>query len=116
LRKAEIVVVHRPTEAVPASFWSEYLSKMSPEWKTSLGADVTVRWPVGVGAEYNEGVAATVQRTPDSIGYVEFIYAIQHELSFARVRNAAGQFIKADTASVTEAARTAGTLDRGFRA
>ena len=116
LPKAEIVVIHRSDGSGTSFVWSEYLSKVSPEWKASVGAGVAVRWPVGVEAEYNEGVAATVQRTPDSIGYVEFIYAIQHELSFGTVRNAAGQFIKADIASVTEAARTAGALDRDSRA
>jgi len=115
LPKAGIVVVHRSDGSGTSFVWSEYLCKVSPEWKVSVGADVTVHWPVGLGAEYNEGVAAAVQRTPDSIGYVEFIYAIQHELSFGTVRNAAGQFIKADIASVTEAARTAGAPDRGSR-
>jgi len=116
LPRAEIVVIHRSDGSGTSFVWSQYLSKVSPEWKASVGADVSVHWPVGVGAEYNEGVAATVQQTPDSIGYVEFIYAIQHELSFGTVKNAAGQFIKADIASVTEAARTAGALDRDSRA
>jgi len=116
LPAAEIVVIHRSDRSGTSFVWSDYLSKVSADWKASVGADVAVRWPVGVGAEYNEGVAATVQQTPDSIGYVEFIYAIQHELSFGTVRNASGQFIKADIASVIEAARTAGALDRDSRA
>jgi len=75
-----------------------------------------VRWPVGIGAEGNEGVASAVQQTPNSLGYVEFIYAIQHELSFGAVRNAAGQFIKANISSVTAAAAaTAGSLGQDFR-
>ena len=116
LPDAEIVVVHRSDGSGTSFVWSEYLSKVSAEWKATVGAGVTVPWPLGVGAQYNEGVAATVDQTPNSIGYVELIYAIQHELSFGAVRNAAGKFIKADLASVTEAARTAGILDRGLRA
>ena len=73
--------------------------------EASVGAGATVQWPVGIGAEHNEGVAATVQQTPNSIGYVEFIYAIQHELNFGVVRNAAGRFIKADISSVTRCCR-----------
>jgi phosphate ABC transporter phosphate-binding protein len=115
LPDAEIAVVHRSDASGTSFVWSEYLSKASPGWKTSVGSGVNVPWPVGIGAERNEGVAATVQRTPNSIGYVEFIYAIQHELRFASVRNAAGQFIKADIASVREASASAGQPDRGFR-
>ncbi len=115
LPNAEITVVHRSDASGTSFVWSDYLSKVSPEWKASVGADVSVSWPVGVGAAYNDGVAGTVQHTPNSIGYVEFIYAIQHELSFAAVKNAAGRFIKADLASVTEAARSSGTPDRSFR-
>ena len=70
---------------------------------------------MGIGAEHNEGVASTVQQTPNSIGYVEFIYALQHELSFGLVRNAAGRFIKADISSVTDAAtETPDNPDQGF--
>jgi phosphate transport system substrate-binding protein len=105
LPDAEIAVVHRSDGSGTTFVWSDYLSKVSPEWKTSVGHGDTVRWPIGAGAEHNEGVASTVQQTPNSIGYVEFIYAIQHELSFGVVRNAAGEFIKADLASVAAAAR-----------
>ena len=115
LPDAEITVVHRSDASGTSFVWSDYLFKVSPAWKTSVGADVNVPWPVGVGAAYNDGVAGTVQHTPNSRGYVEFIYAIQHELSFAAVKNAAGRFIKADLASVTEAARSSGTPDRSFR-
>jgi phosphate transport system substrate-binding protein len=115
LPDAEIVVIHRSDTSGSTYAWSDYLSKVSPEWKTSVGAGIDLHWPVGVGAEHNEGVAAAVQETTNSIGYVEFIYALQHELGFAIVRNSAGQFVKADIASVTEAARSAGSPDRGFR-
>ena len=103
------------SDASGTSFvWTDYLSKVSPEWKSSVGSDVSVSWPVGVGAAYNDGVATTVQSTPNSVGYVELIYAIQHELSFAAVKNSAGEFIKADLASVTEAARASAGLDNTF--
>jgi phosphate transport system substrate-binding protein len=109
LPDADIVVVHRSDGSGTSFVWTDYLSKISREWKASVGAGATVQWPVGIGAEHNEGVASTVQQTANSIGYVEFIYAIQHELNFGVVRNAAGRFIKADISSVTDAA--AGTSD-----
>jgi phosphate transport system substrate-binding protein len=115
LPNADIVAVHRSDGSGTTFVWSDYLSKISPQWKTSVGAGATVQWPVGVGAEGNEGVAATVQHTPNSIGYVEFIYAIQHELSFGAIRNAAGQFIKADISGVTAAAATATAPSHDFR-
>jgi len=74
-----------------------------------VGAGITLNWPVGTGAEHNEGVAAMVQRTPNSIGYVELVFAIQHQLSFGAVRNAAGEFIRADLESVSAAAGPAMT-------
>ena len=104
LPDAEIVVVHRSDGSGTSFVWTDYLSKVSPDWKARAGSGVTVAWPVGKGAEGNEGVASTVQETPDAIGYVELIYAIQHKLSFGAVRNAAGQFVQASLASVTAAA------------
>ena len=104
LPDATVAVVHRSDGSGTSFVWTDYLSKVSPQWKSSVGASTTVQWPVGTGAEGNEGVASAVQQTPNSIGYVEFIYAIQHEISFGAVSNAAGQFIKADISSVTAAA------------
>ena len=80
-----------------------------------MGSGTAVNWPVGVGAERNEGVADTVRKTPNSIGYVEFIYALQHELNFAAVRNAAGDYVKADLDSETAAGKSAGTAGDDFR-
>jgi phosphate transport system substrate-binding protein len=112
----EIVVVHRTDGSGTTFVWTDYLSKVDPEWKRRVGASTTVSWPVGVGAELNDGVAAMVRQTPDSIGYVELIYAIQHELSFGAVQNRAGNFIKADLSSVTAAAATAAdTANSDFR-
>jgi phosphate transport system substrate-binding protein len=108
LPDADIVVVHRSDGSGTTFVWSDYLSKISPQWKTSVGVGTAVPWPVGTGAERNEGVAAAVQKTLNSIGYVEFIYAIQHELSFGSIRNASGEFVKANISSVTAAAGSPG--------
>ena len=104
LPDAEIVVVHRSDGSGTSYAWSDYLSKTSVEWKTTVGVGTTLHWPVGKEAEHNDGVAALVQRTPNSIGYVELVYAIQHQLSFGAVRNAAGEYIRADLSSLNAAA------------
>jgi phosphate ABC transporter phosphate-binding protein len=106
LPDAGIVVVHRSDGSGTSYVWTDYLAKVSPQWKTSVGSGLSVRWPVGVGAEHNEGVAAMVKATPNSIGYVELIYAIQHQLNYGAVQNREGRFIKADLASVSAAAET----------
>jgi phosphate transport system substrate-binding protein len=104
LPDSDIIVVHRSDGSGTSFAFTDYLSKISPQWKDSVGVGLTVEWPLGSAAERNEGVAATVERTPNSIGYVEFVYAVQHELSFEAVKNAAGVFIKPSISSVTEAA------------
>jgi len=116
LPDVSIVPVHRSDGSGTTFVWSEYLAKVSAEWKNSVGSGATVKWPVGIGAERNEGVASTVQQTPNSIGYVEFVYALQHELSFGAVKNPSGQFVKADISSVMAAARASQNPDAGFRA
>jgi phosphate ABC transporter phosphate-binding protein len=118
LPDTDIVVVHRSDGSGTSFVWTDYLSKVSPKWKESVGAGTDVRWPAGVGAEGNEGVATFVGQTPNSIGYVELIYAIQHEIHFGAVRNSSGTFIKAGLSSVTEAAGAAGAVEganRDFR-
>lgn len=115
LPDAQIVVVHRSDGSGTSYVWTDYLRKVSPQWKSSVGAGTTVNWPVGIGAERNEGVAAAVQQTPNSIGYVEFIYALQHELRFGSVRNAAGQSVVASLSSVTAAASRNGPPVQDFR-
>lgn len=105
LPDAEIVVVHRSDGSGTTFAWTDYLSKVSAAWKKTAGAPATtINWPVGEGAERNDGVADLVRQTANSIGYVELIYAIQHELHYGAIRNAAGNFIKADLSSVTAAA------------
>ncbi len=104
LPNSDIVVVHRSDGSGTTYIWTDYLSKVSEEWKTKVGKGTSVNWPVGLGGKGNEGVAGLVKQTPNSIGYVELIYAIQNNLAYGRVRNAAGVFVKADLASVSAAA------------
>jgi phosphate transport system substrate-binding protein len=100
----DIVVVHRSEGSGTTYIWTDYLSKVSDEWKTKVGTGASVNWPVGLGAKGNEAVAGTIKNTPNSFGYVELIYAIQNNMPYGRVRNSSGTFIKADLASVTAAA------------
>jgi phosphate ABC transporter phosphate-binding protein len=112
LPDAEIAVVHRSDGSGTTFVWTSFLSLASPEWKSSVGSGSHVAWPAGTGAAGNDGVADLTRKTPNSIGYVELIYAIQHELNYAAVRNPAGEFIKADLASITAAASDA-TMEKG---
>jgi phosphate transport system substrate-binding protein len=91
LPDAAINVIHRSDGSGTTFVWSDYLSKINSNWKTSVGSGTVLRWPVGTGAERNEGVASAVQQTPNSIGYVEFLYAIQHELSFGAMSECGGR-------------------------
>lgn len=112
----EIVVVHRSDGSGTTFVWSDFFSKVSPEWKNAIGRGSALNWPVGVGVERNEGVALTVQGTPNAIGYVEMVFALQHQLSFGAVQNPAGVFVRADLASVRAAAVTvAANMPEDFR-
>jgi phosphate transport system substrate-binding protein len=104
LPAADITVVHRSDGSGTSYVWTDYLSKVSPEWKAKIGAGTSVNWPVGVGAKGNEGVTGQVKQTPNSLGYVELIYAEQNNLSFASVKNSSGEFIKPSLDSITAAA------------
>ncbi len=104
LPNASITVVHRSDGSGTTFVWSDYLSKVSPEWKSKVGAQTSLSWPVGLGQKGNEGVAGFVKQTPNSIGYVELIYAVQNKMGYGFVKNAAGVFLKADLAGVTAAA------------
>jgi phosphate transport system substrate-binding protein len=116
LPDAEIQVVYRSDGSGTTFVWTSFLSLVSPEWKTRAGEGPDVHWPVGTGASGSNGVAEKVAKTPDSIGYVELIYAVQHQLDYASVRNPAGEFIKADLESITlAAAGAAGAGESGFR-
>jgi phosphate ABC transporter phosphate-binding protein len=116
LPNAEIAVIHRTDGSGTTFVWTSFLSEASPEWKSRAGSGTHVYWPIGIGATGNDGVAALVASTPNSIGYVELIYAIHHELNYAAVENPAGQFIKADLASITAAATEAAEpIGKDFR-
>jgi len=104
LPDAEIVVVHRSDGSGTSFVFTDYLSKVSPEWKKDVGSNTSVRWPVGIGQKGNEGVAGFVKQTPNSIGYVELIYALQNKMGYGSLENSAGVFLKADLNSVTAAA------------
>ncbi len=104
LPNEDITVVHRSDGSGTSFVWTDYLSKVSPEWKSKVGANTSVNWPVGLGGKGNEGVAGLVKQTPNSIGYVELIFAAQNKMEYGSVKNAAGNFVKAEAATVTEAA------------
>ena len=112
----DIVVVHRSDGSGTTYIWTDFLSKVNDGWKARVGKGTSVNWPVGLGGKGNEGVAGLVKATPNSIGYVELIYAIQSSMPYGRVKNAAGEFVKADLASVTAAAAaTAKEMPDDFR-
>jgi phosphate transport system substrate-binding protein len=103
----EIVVVHRSDGSGTTFIYTDYLSKISPEWKQKVGNNTSVNWPTGIGGKGNEGVSGQVKQTPGAIGYVELIYAIQNKMPYAEVKNAAGEFVKPTLESVTAALSTA---------
>jgi len=100
----DIVVVHRSDGSGTSYIFTDFLSKASDDWKNKVGKATSVNWPVGLGGKGNEGVSGLVKQTPDSIGYVELIYAIQNNIPFGKVQNASGQYVKASLESVSSAA------------
>src|SRR5579862_3996413 len=100
----DIVVVHRSEGSGTSFIWTDFLSKASEDWKNKVGKGASVNWPVGLGVKGNEGVTGLIKQTPGSIGYVELIYALQNNIPYGKVQNAAGKFLKADLAGVTAAA------------
>jgi len=101
---ADITVVHRSEGSGTTYIWCDYLSKVSADYKKTVGVNTSVNWPVGVGGKGNEGVAGLVKQTPGAIGYVELIYALQNKISYGSVQNLAGEFVRASTGSVSNAA------------
>jgi phosphate transport system substrate-binding protein len=100
----EIVVVHRSDGSGTTFIWTDYLSKVSPEWQKKVGANGSVSWPVGLGGKGNDGVTGLVKQTPNSLGYVELAYAVKNNLAYASIKNADGAYVKPSFDSVTEAA------------
>ena len=111
----DIIVVHRSDGSGTSFIWTDYLSKVSSEWKTQVGSDTSVRWPLGMGGKGNEGVAGLVRQLQGSIGYVELIYALQNNIPYGSVRNSSGNFVKASLESVTAAAASAAKMPADFR-
>lgn len=99
-----ITVVHRSDGSGTTFIYTNYLIKVSPEWKSKVGNDVSVKWPAGVGGKGNEGVASYVQRIKGAIGYVEYAYALQNKLTYAMLKNKDGSFVKPDAKSFQAAA------------
>jgi phosphate transport system substrate-binding protein len=111
----EIIVVHRSDGSGTSFIWTDYLSKVSPDWKAQVGADTSVKWPVGMGGKGNEGVSGLVHQLSGSIGYVELIYAVQQKIPYGVVRNSSGNFVKGSLESVTAAAASAPKMPADFR-
>jgi phosphate transport system substrate-binding protein len=112
----DIVVVHRSDGSGTTYIWTDYLSKVSDNWKNKVGKGTSVNWPVGLGGKGNEGVTGLIKQTPNSIGYVELIYAAQNSVPYGSVKNSSGNFVKADLAGVSEAAAAAAkTMPDDFR-
>jgi phosphate transport system substrate-binding protein len=104
LPAADIAVVHRSDGSGSTYIWADYLAKVSPEWKERVGVGTDLKWPVGVGAQKNDGVAGQIARTPGSIGYVELIFVLRNQIQYGAVQNREGEFVRADLKSVTTAA------------
>src|SRR5229473_6762969 len=116
LPDADIVVVHRSDGSGTTYIWTDYLSKVSTEWKDKVGKGASVNWPVGLGDKGNEGVTGQIKNASNSIGYVELIYAVSNNIRYGSVKNSSGAFVKADLASVSAAAAAAAkTMPDDFR-
>jgi len=112
----DIVVVHRSDGSGTTFIWTDFLSKASSDWKSKVGSGTSINWPVGLGGKGNEGVSGLIKQTPDSIGYVELIYALQNNIPFGLVQNLDGKFVKASLEGVTAAAAGAAkTIPDDFR-
>ncbi len=110
-----IIVIHRSDGSGTTYIFTDYLSKVSKEWETTVGKGTSVKWPIGLGGKGNEGVAGQIRQLQGSIGYVELIYAVQNNISYGSVRNAAGTFVRASLDGVTEAAASVKTMPADFR-
>jgi phosphate transport system substrate-binding protein len=114
LPDTDIAVVHRAEGSGTTYIFTDFLSTVSPEWKTKVGKNTAVSWPTGIGAKGTDGVSGQVKQTPGAIGYVELIYALQNKLLFADIKNADGKYVSPSLESVTAALSTA-TIPDDFR-
>jgi phosphate transport system substrate-binding protein len=104
LPASDITIVHRSDGSGTSAVFTDYLCKVSPEWKEKVGTGPSPSWPVGIGGKGNEGVTGQVKNTPNTIGYVELIYALQNKLPVAQIKNASGAFVEPSSDSVMAAA------------
>ena len=103
----QIVVVHRSDGSGTTYVWTDYLSKVSTDWASGPSKGTSIKWPKGLGAKGNEGVAGMIRQTEGAIGYIELIYAEQNKINFGVVKNSAGNYVKASLDSTTAAAASA---------
>ena len=111
----KIIVVHRADGSGTTYIFTDYLSKISPEWANGPGKGTAVSWPAGVSGAQNAGVAGLVRQLPGAIGYVELIYALQNKITYGEVRNAAGNWERASIEGVTEAAASVKQMPADYR-
>ncbi|HZW94836.1 MAG TPA: phosphate ABC transporter substrate-binding protein PstS [Candidatus Eremiobacteraceae bacterium] len=111
----DIIVIHRSDGSGTTFIWTDYLSKVSSDWKSQVGSGTSVKWPIGLGGKGNEGVAGSIRQLQGSIGYVELIYAVQNNIPYGSLKNAAGVFLKASLEGVTAAAASAPKMPTDFR-
>ncbi len=102
-----ITVVHRYDGSGTTYVWTEYLSKVSPEWKQKVGQGTNVKWPTGIEGKGNEGVSAVIRQTDGSIGYLELAYAVRDKIPYGSVQNSSGEFVKASVKTTSVAASSA---------
>jgi phosphate transport system substrate-binding protein len=111
-----ILPVYRSDGSGTTYIFTDYLSKISPEWSSKVGKATSVKWPAGIGQKGNEGVAGMVRQTPGSFGYVELIYALQNKMAYGAVKNLAGKFLQGSPDGVTAAAAaSAKTMPADYR-
>ena len=110
-----IIVIHRSDGSGTTFIFTDYLSKVSKEWESTVGKGTSVKWPIGLGGKGNEGVAGQIRQLQGSIGYVELIYAVQNNIAYGSVKNAAGNVVKASLEGVTEAAASVKSMPADFR-
>lgn len=111
----DIVVVHRAESSGTSYCFTDYLSKVSKVWETKVGRGTAVKWPLGLGGKGSEGVAGQVKQLPNTVSYVELIYALQNKMTYGKVKNAAGEFVQASLESVTAAAASMKEMPADFR-
>ena len=115
LPNQSIILVHRSDGSGTNYIFTDYLSKVSPDWKNQVGKGTSVKWPVGLGAKGNEGVAGMIRQMEGGFGYVELIYAVQNKIPYGAVKNSAGNWVKASLEGATAAAASVKSMPADFR-